>query len=35
MQDEVTKLIEADLIRELYYPEWLVNIILIKKLNGK
>ena len=35
MQDDVTKLIEADLIHEVHYPEWLVNIVLIKKANGK
>ena len=35
MQDEVTKLIEADLIHEVYYPEWLMNVILVKKPNGK
>ena len=35
MQDEVTKLIEADLIHEVHYPEWLVNVVLVKKPNGK
>ena len=35
MQDEVTKLIEADLIHEVYYSEWLTNIVLIKKSNKK
>ena len=35
MHDEVTKLIKADLIREVHYPEWLTNVVLIKKPNGK
>ena len=35
MQDEVTKLIEANLIHEVHYLEWLVNVILVKKPNGK
>ena len=35
MQDEVTKLIEADLIHEVHYSEWLANIVLVKKANGK
>ena len=35
MQDEVTKLIEADLIREAHYPEWLANVVLVKKPNRK
>ena len=35
MQDEVTKLIEDDLIHEVHYPEWLANMVLVKKPNGK
>ena len=35
MRDEVTKLIEVDLIREVHYPEWLANVVLVKKTNGK
>ena len=35
MQDEVTKLIEADLICKVHYPEWLTNMVLVKKPNGK
>ena len=35
MSDEVTKLIEANLIHEMHYPKWLVNFILVKKSNGK
>ena len=33
--DEVNKLISAGFICELYYPEWLANIFLVKKANGK
>ena len=35
MQDEVTKLIEVNLIYEVHYPEWLTNVVLFKKPNGK
>ena len=31
MSDEVTQLIEADLIHEVHYPGGLVNVVLIKK----
>ena len=33
--EEVRKLLEADFIREVYYPDWLVNIVMVKKANGK
>ena len=33
--DEVNKLLTASFIREVYYPEWLVNVVLVKKVNGK
>jgi hypothetical protein len=33
--DEVRKLLEAGFIREVDYPEWLANIMLVKKANGK
>ena len=26
---------EADFIREVYYPKWLGNIVMVKKMNGK
>ena len=32
---EVRKLLEADFIREVYYPDWLANIVMVKKANGK
>ena len=32
---EVRKLLEADFIREVYYPEWLANVVMVKKANGK
>ena len=28
-------MLTAGFIREVYYPEWLVNVILVKKANGK
>ena len=33
--DEVNKLLAANFIREVYYPEWLANIVIVKKANGK
>ena len=32
---EVVKLLQAGAIREVEYPEWLANVVLIKKANGK
>ena len=33
--DEVNKLLAANFIREVYYPEWLANVVMVKKANGK
>ena len=33
--EEVRKLLEADFIREVYYPNWLANVVMVKKANGK
>ena len=33
--DKVNKLLVADFLRELYYLDWLANVILVKKANGK
>ena len=33
--DEVNKLFAANFIREVYYLEWLANIVMVKKANGK
>ena len=33
--DEVTKLLAAGFIREVHYPEWLANVVLVRKANGK
>ncbi|XP_030939781.1 uncharacterized protein LOC115964655 [Quercus lobata] len=32
---EVEKLLKAGFIREVFYPEWLANVVIIKKKNGK
>lgn len=29
--EEVTKLLQAGFIREIHYPDWLSNIVLVKK----
>ena len=33
--EEVEKLLEADFIKEVFYPNCLANLIMIKKSNGK
>ena len=32
---EVRKLLEADFIRKVYYPNWLANVVMVKKENDK
>ena len=33
--EEVTKLLTVGFIPEVYYPDWLANVVLVKKANGK
>ena len=33
--EEVRKLLEVGFIREVYYPDWLANVVMVKKSNGK
>ena len=33
--EEVGKLQEAGFIRKVYYPNWLANVVMVKKANGK
>ena len=35
VMDEMDKLLAANFIREVYYTEWLANIVMVKKANGK
>jgi len=28
-------LLEANFIKEVYYPKWLANVVMVKKTNGK
>ena len=35
VMDEVTKLLATGFIREVHYPKWLENVVLVKKANGK
>ena len=35
INEEVSKLLQAGAIREGKYPEWLANVLLVKKENGK
>jgi hypothetical protein len=34
-RNEVKRLLSAGVIREVKYPEWLANTIMVKKANGK
>ena len=33
--EEVHKLLEAGFIKEVFHPDWLVNLVLVKKKSGK
>ena len=35
INEEVDKLLKAGTIREVEYPEWLANVVLVKKANDK
>ena len=35
IMDKVNKLLAAEFIREVYNQDWLANVILVKKANGK
>ena len=35
INEEVSKILQARAIREVEYPEWLANVVLVKKANGK
>ena len=33
--EKVRKLLEVGFIQEVYYPDWLANVVMVKKANGK
>jgi len=35
INDEVKKLLVAGFVREVQYPNWLANVVMVKKSNGK
>jgi len=35
IKEETRKLVEASHIREVQYPEWLANVVMVKNSNGK
>ena len=35
VKDEVTKLKQAGAIKEVFYPEWLANTVVVRKKNEK
>jgi hypothetical protein len=34
-KEEVQRLLDIGFIREVHYPSWLVNVVIVKKKNGK
>jgi len=35
IKDKVMKLKQAEAIKEVFYPEWLANTVVVKKKTGK
>ena len=35
MTEEIKKLLEANFIKEVFYPNWLPNVVMVKKSNVK
>ena len=35
MREEVTKFKQAKTIKEVFYPKWLANTVVVKKKSGK
>ena len=35
LEEEVDKLLEAGFIKEVQYPDWLENVVMVPKTNGK
>jgi hypothetical protein len=35
IEEETQKLVKANFIREVKYPTWLANVVMVKKSSGK
>ena len=35
INEEVQKVTTTEFIRDVYYPDWLANVVMVKKANGK
>ena len=35
VKEEIDKLLKAGFIQEAQYPDWLSNVVMVKKANGK
>jgi len=35
IQEETQKLLDVGHVREILYPEWLTNVVLVRKANGR
>ena len=35
IKEEVQKLVMVEFVHEVYYSDWLANVVMVKKVNGK
>ena len=35
IQEEVERLLKTGMIREVHFPKWLANVVVVQKKNGK
>ena len=35
VNEEVQKLLDIGSVREVHYPDWLANVVVVRKKNGK
>ena len=35
IKEDVHKLVMIEFVSEVYYPDWLANVVMVKKANGK
>ena len=35
IKEEVQKLVKVEFVYEVYNPDWLANVVMVKKANGK
>ena len=35
IKEQIQKLVTTEFVREVYYPDWLAKVVIVKKANGK